>query len=75
MLKTYPSLRTEQVLCCPRCGDQYLRNGPPLQLNDDLCIPVTCEGCDNVSEMILRRHKGQLFVQWRSGSPVVLEDA
>jgi len=75
MIKTYVSVRQEQVLCCPRCGDQYLRNLPAEQLNNDLCIPVVCECCGDISTMVLRRHKGQLFMQWRNGAPVVLEDA
>ena len=55
---------TEQVLHCP-CGDSYLRHRSVKVIPNGLAIAFSCETSGCQPELILRRHKGEMFVQWR----------
>jgi hypothetical protein len=66
----------DQTLCCPRCGDPWLHYRSPDEIvapYRELRVPICCDSCGKTSELMLRAHKGQLFVSWNTG-PVILSD-
>jgi len=73
MPNTYPTDREDQALCCPHCGDTWLYNKTPYSGDNKLNIPIGCETCSKTSALVLRRHKGQLFIRWINGAHIKLE--
>jgi len=66
----------DQTLCCPRCSDTWLHYRKPSEIvapRRELRVPIRCETCNKTSELVLRAHKGQIFVSWNTG-PVILSD-
>jgi hypothetical protein len=63
--------RNEQVLCCPRCGYQYMHRGLHHETScgkaDSLHIRFSCEGCGDAAafELVITDYKGNVFVEWR----------
>jgi hypothetical protein len=60
-----------QVLCCPRCGYQYIHCGLHRETSDDknynLHIEFWCESCGDAAafELVINGYKGNVFVEWR----------
>ena len=58
----------EQVLCCPRCGYQYLYFGKRYADNNgNLHIAFGCQDCRHAPEFELEMswHKGTIRVEWK----------
>jgi transposase-like protein len=64
--------RKQQVLCCPRCGYQYLHragsHGDSFEgLLRERHIEFYCESCgkDASFELVITEYKGNVFVEWK----------
>jgi hypothetical protein len=63
--------RGQQVLCCPRCGHQYLHSGASYSSCESKeytrRISFSCESCGDAAEfeLVITDHKGNVFVEWR----------
>jgi hypothetical protein len=61
----------QQVLCCPRCGDQFMHHGLHHETScdkaDNLHIQFWCEGCGDAAafELVITDYKGNVFLEWR----------
>ena len=61
----------QQVLCCPRCGYQYLHRGSQHETScdkaDSLHIQFSCERCGDAAafELVITDYKGNVFVEWK----------